>query len=132
MIKVDAKVDLFAEYKTDCSFEITFLGTHHDYRQRSIGRELCVQSIKLAAELRRGENISSVVAAELRQCRPDMVTAIFTSRFSQKIGEALGFVGHADIGYDEFEWAGKTYAARLQHRPESVNARLVSYPLKNL
>lgn len=132
MIMVDGEIDLFSEYKTDCSFELMFLATHPDYGQRSIGRVLCEHSIALATELQKGIG-SEVLSAELRPDgiarRPKIVTAIFTSQLSQRIGDVLGFVTHYEIDYADVTFHGKPFSLRLLDRPVSVTARLVSLSL---
>lgn len=129
MIMVDSKVDLFELHKTDCSFEIMFLGTLPEFGQRSIGKVLCEYSIAIAAELKNG-NSFDLLSSELREGRkiPDIVTAIFTSRYSQKLGELLGFSTHYEMYYNEMEFDGKTFAERISS-PASISLTLVSKKL---
>lgn len=126
---VDSQVDLYDLHKTDCSFEIMFLGTLPEFGQRSIGRLLCEYSIAIAVELKNGLNLD-LLSSELRDGNkiPDIVTAIFTSRYSQKLGELLGFTTHYEKSYTALEFDGKTFAERLSS-PASISLTLASKKL---
>lgn len=129
MIMVDSKVDLFQLHNTDCSFEIMFLATLPEFGQRSIGRVLCECSIAIAADLKNGHSFD-LRTSDLKVDHkiPDVVTAIFTSRYSQRVGELLGFTTHFETSYTEIAFHGKTYAERITN-PASISATLVSKKL---
>lgn len=127
MIDVDAKFDLFAHYETDCFFELMFLSTLPEFEKRSIGRTLCEYSVQLANEIRQGKSLETV-PGHLRECRPKIATANFSSRHSQRIGELLGFETHLEEMYTNISFNGMTYAERIRdplHRSTTLVAKLL-------
>uniref|UniRef100_A0A1B6LUA7 N-acetyltransferase domain-containing protein n=1 Tax=Graphocephala atropunctata TaxID=36148 RepID=A0A1B6LUA7_9HEMI len=78
MIWFDSLVDLFEKYKTDRGAELMFLGTHKDYRKRGIAIGIVDASL-------------AVVRALPPLQRPPIVTAIFTSPYSIRVGRIFQF-----------------------------------------
>lgn len=114
MIEVDSKFDVFAEYNVDCSLEIMFLAVLPEYCRRGIARDLCKYSIDLATEIKNGFLLDAL-PEDIRMLRPKVVTAIFTSLYSQKIGYNLGFKNVYEMPYSDLVFQGKTFAERLNH-----------------
>lgn len=126
MVDVDQKCDLFAHFNADCLLEIMFLATLPEFKGRSIGKILCQYSIDLADELRQGKNLE-ILPEKDRHRRPTLVSAIFTSNISQKIGDALKFEHLATVLYVDCTYAGKTFAERIGNtHPSSI---LMAKPL---
>lgn len=122
MIDVDKEVDLYKDFNTDCLLEIMFLGTLPEFKGRSIGRILCEYSIQLANELRFGKNVG-ILSEKCQNMRPTIVSAIFTSPISQKIGKKLDFQSMATVYYTDYSYNGKTFAERLgENNPTAVLA----------
>lgn len=117
MIDADAECNLFEQCNVDCLLEIMFLGTLPEFRGRKIATKLCEVSIKLAQSLKMGDNVKvSVDNADQQlplQPVPKLVSAIFTSFISQRIGNSLGFQVAMDISYEKFIFNGQTYASKL-------------------
>lgn len=116
MIDADATCNLFEHCRVDCLLEIMFLGTIPECRGRKIATKLCEVSIKLAQLLKTGENIKVSVDNDNQlplQPVPKLVSAIFTSFISQRIGKTLGFQVAVDISYEKFTYNGQTYAEKL-------------------
>uniref|UniRef100_A0A0K8TR57 Uncharacterized protein n=1 Tax=Tabanus bromius TaxID=304241 RepID=A0A0K8TR57_TABBR len=109
MIIVDAEFDLLDTYNTDSSFEITFLATLAEFGGKSIGRTICEYSIELAKDLGSGHK-TDLIPEKYRDKRPQIATAIFSSRFSQRIGELLGFEFINTVPYTKFSFNGKLYS----------------------
>jgi GNAT superfamily N-acetyltransferase len=112
MIDVDAKIDMFATCKIDCLFEVMTLVVLPEYGQHGIGRKLVENSIRLAQCLKDGECFQEL-STKYRKSRPQAVSAIFSSRFSQKIGTYLRFETLAEIFYTDCAFNGKTYAEQI-------------------
>lgn len=121
MVKVDSQYDLFKNFDTNCYFEIMFLGVKSTSKGRGIGTALVTASAKLAQDLKNkneGKDPSIDVATEAKENKnspalkliPKCVSAIFTSRFSQKCGQRSGFTEVLKSPYTDFTYKGKSYA----------------------
>ena len=116
MIDIDSMTDLYEFYKTDCLFEIMFLGTLvPEFGKKSIGKYLAEASVQLAKKIRNdnGEMGSS-------QLHPAAATAIFTSKYSQRIGETLGFVAHTTVWHKDYKFNGKSYTDRITNKAQDT------------
>lgn len=121
MSTVDGLVDLFGHADADCLFELMFLGTLPAYEGRSIGRQMSEYSIELARRIAGGESLDLVSAAVRTDARrPRAVSAIFTSAFSRRIGQRLGFEEVASKRFEEFTYDGKTFAERIADERHDV------------
>lgn len=120
MVGVNKKCDLFARFNADCLLEIMFLATLPEFKGRSIGKNLCQYSIELADDLRQGKNVE-ILPEKDRHRRPTVVSAIFSSKISQKIGDSLNFEHMATVLHADFTYAGKTFAERIGNtHPSSI------------
>lgn len=119
MNRMDKSFDLFAHHKTDCLFEIMFLGTLPKYGGRGIGKYLCEYSIKLAKELSDGKRFE-ILPNHLKCSRPTAVISFFTSKYTRKIGDLLNFKVHVTLDYSIFEFNGKTFAERIMDSSQST------------
>lgn len=124
MIAVDNLCNLFEKYHTNCLMEIMFLATLPKYNKRSIGLMLCIYSIQLANELRQGIGIEILLEND-RHRRPTIVSAIFSSNYSQKIGKTLNFETLATVDYKDIMFNGQTFAERIGnvHRNQILVAK---------
>ncbi|KOC61687.1 hypothetical protein WH47_05835, partial [Habropoda laboriosa] len=120
MINVDARINLFKHYNTDCIFEIMFLATLPDNQKRRIGELLVSSSMEVIQELKRkGYTVKIPVTIngdntiQNLEAIPSLVSAIMTSNYSQKIAEKCGFESLASVTYDEFNFNGKTFSERI-------------------
>lgn len=112
VIEVDHKCDLFSHFDADCLLEIICLATLPEFKGRCIGKFLCDYTLKLADELRQGKNVECLPNKD-RHRRPTIVSAIFTSKISQRIGDALNFEHMVAVLHADCTYAGKTYANRI-------------------
>nr|XP_023018292.1 uncharacterized protein LOC111507238 [Leptinotarsa decemlineata] len=115
MGELEARFNFFEYCKVDCVLEIVFLATHQEFIRKGIARGLCEASIDLSKELAKGNNVkTSVNGEELKlEPKPEVVTAIFTSPYSQKIGRALTWERAFTLSYEEFSHEGKTFSSIL-------------------
>lgn len=134
MINVDARLNLFEHYNVDTILEIMFLATLPGYTRRRIGELLTSSSVELASELRRGKPVKTPVTVlgdnTLRNPKsvPQLVSAIMTSNYSQKIASKCGFETLTRVDYTEFSHDGCTFASRVgsEHRDCTLVARRLS------
>jgi hypothetical protein len=112
MIVMDSKFDCFEHYQCDALLEIMFLATLPEYGRRSIGYHLCLYSIELAKELKNGMNLE-ILPFNQKKYVPKLVTALFTSEKSQKIGNKLEFKIHHVEPHKNFFFEGISYAERI-------------------
>lgn len=112
MISVDSKVNIFERFNVTALLEIMFLAVLPDYGRRGIGLNLCKYSVDLARELKQGMN-QEMLRPEQRLNLPQVVSAIWTSKKSQKIGGKLGFEClHVEF-HKNHTFDDKTYADRI-------------------
>jgi hypothetical protein len=112
MIDVDSKIDIFETCKVDCLLEVMFLGILPDYGKLGIGSKLVENSLRLAKCMKNGEAFAEL-SPNYSASRPQTVSAILTSNFSQTIGRNLGFETLAEVLYTDCVFNGKTYAERI-------------------
>lgn len=116
MIDADATLDLFEHCNVDCLLEIMFLGILSEFRNKGIGRKLCQVSVRLAKCLKNGENVKKTVevgkSLELEPV-PQIVSALFTSPTSQKIGRSFKWEIAARRSYEDYFHEGRSYASIL-------------------
>lgn len=113
MITMDSKIDLFEYFKIETLFEIMFLAVLPKYRGREIGYKLCESSVQLAEKLKSGGPECELLHASIKCKRPKLVSALWTSNYSKKIGTKLGFNVILEESYDNFVFDGKPYSARI-------------------
>ncbi|KAJ8940083.1 hypothetical protein NQ314_010917 [Rhamnusium bicolor] len=115
MIDADAACDMFEYCHVDCLLEIMFLGTLPEFRKSGIGKKLCEVSTEIARSLLRGDNIKQPMNGKELPLEPvpKIVSALFTSPTSQRIGRSLGWEIVARISYEKFFHEGKTFASIL-------------------
>ncbi|GJQ77834.1 hypothetical protein Trydic_g16089 [Trypoxylus dichotomus] len=111
----DLVIDMFEYCQADCYLEIMFLGVLSSHRGKSIAYNLCRASETLAQILFSGEDVKQSItdgAPDLKP-PPKFVSAIFTSRVSQRIGQKLKMKVAGSANLDEWMYNGKTFAERL-------------------
>ncbi|XP_065091388.1 uncharacterized protein LOC135712338 [Ochlerotatus camptorhynchus] len=120
MITMDSKVNLFEKFNIDCLFEIMFLATLPEFEGKGIGSALVSCSIELAKLLKNGQAIENL-PDDSKHKRPKMVSALFTSRISQKVGSKNHFKQINEVPHSEFVFHGKTYTDRIgPEHPTSI------------
>ncbi|XP_055683621.1 arylalkylamine N-acetyltransferase 1-like [Lutzomyia longipalpis] len=87
----DGKIDLFEKFNTECFFECVFLASLPEFRGRKIAYHLVEHTVKLAKDIVAG-NYPETIDENLKGKKPKIVFAIWTSKYSAKIGEKLGFI----------------------------------------
>ncbi|XP_043796787.1 uncharacterized protein LOC122717104 [Apis laboriosa] len=124
MINIDSRIDLFKHYNTDCIFEIMFLATLPSNQKCRIGELLVTSSIKIVEELKKGNPVKTPVTIndsniiENLEKIPNVISAIMTSNYSQKIATKCGFEHLFSISYDEFHFNNKVFSENIgdEHR----------------
>ncbi|KOX73397.1 hypothetical protein WN51_14443 [Melipona quadrifasciata] len=130
MINMDTRINLFKHYNTDCIFEIMFLSTLPNYQKRKIGELLISTSIEVAKQLKKRNivKIPVIINDDNKihnlEALPNLVSALMTSNYSQKIAVKCGFENLMSISFEEFEFKGKTFSERIGN--EHRNCVLVS------
>ena len=130
MINMDARINLFKHYNTDCIFEIMFLATLPNCQKRRIGELLVSTSIEVAKELKKGNIVKTPVTInddnniQNLEALPNLVSALMTSNYSQKIAAKCGFENLASVSFEEFQFKGKTFSERIEN--EHRNCVLVA------
>ena len=112
MITMDAKVDLFKQFEVDCLLEIMFLATLPEMEGKGVGTQLVASSIELAKLLKQGQATENLPQDSIHK-RPQLVSSLFTSRISQKVGKKNNFKEINEVPHDEFVFRGKSYSDRI-------------------
>lgn len=119
MIAVDSEYDVFEKFNLNCTCELMFLATLPEWERKGIGKALTKYTIDLTRELRQGKGVDEIHPS-LKSKRPEAVTALFTSMFSQKVGKAEGFQVVNTVPYTKFSFKGKTYDQRINPLHKTV------------
>lgn len=94
------KFDIFKEWQIDCALHMVMIGTHPNYGNQGIALRLVQQSIELAKTMMNNNE----------ETKPKAVKSIFSSLYTQKIGEKLKFeVLHA-VPYTELRYKDQLYS----------------------
>ncbi|XP_037892829.1 uncharacterized protein LOC119639491 [Glossina fuscipes] len=110
MITVDSEQDVFKKFDLTSVCELMFLAILPTWQKRGIGRALTAAAIELTRHLSKGnEDIKSIENFP----KPQAVTALFTSRYSQRIGQSLGFRLLNTVPYTKFHFNGKAFNERI-------------------
>ncbi|XP_055608261.1 uncharacterized protein LOC129755669 [Uranotaenia lowii] len=112
MITMDSKVNLFEKFNIDCLLEIMFLATLPEYEGKGIASKLVNCSVDFAKLLKAGQ-ATEYLPEDERHKRPMLVSALFTSRISQRVGAKTGFTQINEVPYDEFVFRGKSFTERI-------------------
>uniref|UniRef100_A0A182M3V3 N-acetyltransferase domain-containing protein n=1 Tax=Anopheles culicifacies TaxID=139723 RepID=A0A182M3V3_9DIPT len=112
MITMDAKVNLFERFNVKCLLEIMFLATLPNYEGQGAGTLLVAESVRLAEKLKSGQAVPTSSSSEAFD-KPQLVSALFTSRKSQRVGEKVGFTVINQVPHSEFVYKGKTFTDRI-------------------
>ncbi|XP_053667314.1 uncharacterized protein LOC128716431 [Anopheles marshallii] len=117
MIAMDAKVNLFEMYNVNCVLDIMYLSTLPNYAGYGIATRLVEESIQLAKDLKTGKTVP----------KPELVSALFSSRISQRVGEKIGFQFIKEVPHSEFIFRGKTFADRVgsEHPSSQIAVKLI-------
>ncbi|CAH1638787.1 unnamed protein product [Spodoptera littoralis] len=113
--------DLGPKYGIDCLFELLFLGTSREHRQKGLAKLLCKTSIELAKKLKDGpiaplkvEDLGSKYAFMKPRKpitrAPKLLTAMWTADGTKKIGKDLGFDVLVTVSLKDYIFEGKRYS----------------------
>ena len=104
---MDSKVDIFKEFDVDCLLEIMFLAVHPNFGKRGLGVKLVDCAINLAKDLKDGK-LQDILPDNLKGRKPRLVSAVFTSKYSQSVGNKMGFKNLSEVPYSEFQFKNDT------------------------
>ncbi|CAD6217791.1 GSCOCG00011395001-RA-CDS [Cotesia congregata] len=119
-INIESRVDLFDLYKVNCILEMTFLTVKKNQQRKGIAGLLVSSSLKLASGLRRGVAKKTSVdfnrpSVNNANAIPSLVSGTFTSTYSQKIGDKLGFDNIMEVSYDDVIFNGQKLSTKLDN-----------------
>ncbi|CAG9768027.1 unnamed protein product [Ceutorhynchus assimilis] len=115
LITMEDGADPFTPYNADCMMELVFLCVSPDYAQKGIGYMLCKVSLDLANLLSKGENVKTPLdnTPLPLEPKPQIVTVLWTTFKSQRIGRKLNFNHLKTVSYEDLYYNGKSYASNL-------------------
>lgn len=110
-------------YEADCSFELMFVGTLPEHREKKLGYLCCKASVDVAKKLKdgpvakitledMGPEYSELKPREPTKIVPKICQILCSSVATQKIGKDLGFTVHLRLSFTEFSYKGKNYVER--------------------
>ncbi|XP_059609087.1 uncharacterized protein LOC132256596 [Phlebotomus argentipes] len=119
----DSKFDLFAKFNTECFMECVMLSTHPDFTGRKVGFNLVDCTINLAREISEGKYPDTIDESLIGK-KPKVVFAIWTSKYSTRIGQKIGFKTLAAIPVGDLKQYGLPYPERIpsQHSEFTLSA----------
>ncbi|KAH0552181.1 uncharacterized protein LOC123271047 [Cotesia glomerata] len=124
-INIESRVDLFDLYKVNCILEMTFLTVKKTHQRKGIAELLMSLTLKLVNELRRG--IAKKTSVDFNRTSvnnanaiPSLVSGTFTSTYSQKISDKLGFDNIMEVSYDDVIFNGQKLSTKLDNIQKSA------------
>ncbi|KAL9891298.1 arylalkylamine N-acetyltransferase 1-like [Glossina fuscipes fuscipes] len=116
---LETSYDIYKEWQVKCIIELTFLSTRTEFSRRGLALILAEFTVDYGRKLKEeGSKESLELPAYLKGQQPEAITSVFTSHFSQRVGEKLGFVTLFREEYSKFSFEGKTFAEKIdpQHK----------------
>lgn len=113
MIDVDEMCDVFDKFQVECVLELMFLATLPNWERHGIAQNLAKYTIEFARQFQQKTDMINEVHPSLRHRVPKAVTAIFTSTFSQRVGQKTNFQLLNRVPYTTFTFNGKSYNERI-------------------
>uniref|UniRef100_A0A182NSA4 N-acetyltransferase domain-containing protein n=1 Tax=Anopheles dirus TaxID=7168 RepID=A0A182NSA4_9DIPT len=113
MITMDAKVNLFERFNVSCLLEIMFLATLPNYGGHGIATRLVQESVRLAEDIKTDKAVPTAQDGATSTSKPQLVSALFTSRISQRVGEKAGFTVINQVPHAEFIYRDRTFTDRI-------------------
>lgn len=111
---IECTYDIFKEWQIDCVIELVFLSTRNDYGRRGIASSLARFLLDYASKLKEGNcTESEQLPKHLKGQKPEAITSVFTSHYSQVVGEKLGFETVFKEKNSNFLFEGKTFAEKI-------------------
>lgn len=111
---MECTYDIFKEWQIDCVIELTFLSTRSDYGRRGIAVALANYLLEYAGKLKDGTTKEcDELPHHLRGLKPKAIISVFTSRYSQIVGEKLGFETLLQVENSKFSFEGRTFAEKI-------------------
>ncbi|XP_037823221.1 uncharacterized protein LOC119611645 [Lucilia sericata] len=111
---LEGTYDIFKEWQIDCVIELSFLSTRTDYAKRGIAVSLAKYLLQYAAKLKENDcEEAQHLPPHLRGQKPKAIISVFTSRYSQAVGEKLGFETLFKEENAKFTFEGKTFAEKI-------------------
>uniref|UniRef100_A0A1B0FGS2 N-acetyltransferase domain-containing protein n=1 Tax=Glossina morsitans morsitans TaxID=37546 RepID=A0A1B0FGS2_GLOMM len=111
--------DVYKEWQGNCIIELTFLSTRTEFCRRGLALHLTDFILDYGRKLKEQDSKEALdLPAHVKGQRSEALTSVFTSRFSQRIGEKLGFVTLFREEYTKFSFEGETLAEKIdpQHK----------------
>ncbi|KAI9579676.1 uncharacterized protein LOC119639240 [Glossina fuscipes] len=111
--------DVYKEWQVNCIIELIFLSTRTEFSRRGLALHLTEFILDYGRKLKAEDSKEALeLPAHVKGQRPEVITSVFTSRFSQRIGEKLGFVTLFREEYTKFSFEGETLAKKIdpQHK----------------
>lgn len=90
-LATDKFINLFENFNTECFFECVYLATLPDFRGRRVAHHLVQCSVELAKEIAAGKYPETMID-DFHGKIPKIVYGSWSSKYSAKIAENLGFV----------------------------------------
>ncbi|XP_014212782.1 uncharacterized protein LOC106642496 [Copidosoma floridanum] len=104
IFKIEGSVDLYELYDAENALEIFYIGVDGRYRRYGIATNLMRTSIELARKLARENGLPE----------PEIAYGVFTSNYSQALGERFDFEWRHSVRYDEYVcYDGKVASERI-------------------
>uniref|UniRef100_A0A1A9WRU4 N-acetyltransferase domain-containing protein n=1 Tax=Glossina brevipalpis TaxID=37001 RepID=A0A1A9WRU4_9MUSC len=119
MHHLETSFDIYKEWQVKCIIELTFLSTRTEFTRRGLALMLAEFTLNYGHKLKEEDSKETLeLPAHLKGQRPEAITSVFTSRFSQRVGEKLGFVTLSCEEYAKFSFEGKSFAEKIdpQHK----------------
>ncbi|EFA04145.1 uncharacterized protein LOC660825 [Tribolium castaneum] len=111
MADIDNLCNLFDHCKTDAILELMFLTTLPEYGGKGIGVKLTEATQDIGRSLLKGINVKKPIDGQKLSLEPapKIVSAIFTTFVTQKIGRKLDWTIVAEKNFADYEFEGRNF-----------------------
>lgn len=121
-VKLQSFCNLYDLCDVDCIAEIHYVGVLPIYTRKGIAKRLCEISVELIKQLAHGNNVRLPIDNEQLPLPtvPKIVSSIFTSVATQKIGRHLNFQIAAEMRMEDAKFGDRSFAEIIGLEPPTI------------
>lgn len=108
--QLESSFDIAKEFKIDSYVEIVFLSTKREFERKGIARSLTEHTINFVRDYGRG---MEDLPQHIREEKPQAVCSVFSTKFTQIIGQKLGFQSVGQVQFKDVHYNGYTFSDKL-------------------
>ncbi|XP_022827847.1 uncharacterized protein LOC111357397 isoform X2 [Spodoptera litura] len=116
-IDLEMKANIHKRYNTNCFIEVMYLSTLPDFKHKNIGSLLGLCTYQMGKKLYKGENVKTRLSDNEDitnfEAVPNILVALTTSKYSQRMGVKFGYEKVLEVRYDDYSYNGQSYREKI-------------------